>query len=218
MRRSTVVILLLLVLVAGAYYYVNTRAAKSPDSTVSLTPGTPTKEISYLFNAQDGIPNDIQITSQSGETVELARDDKNAWAVKQPIAAAADQGSVEAAASQLTTIQIVDRLASTVNPKDVGLDTPQYKLTVKFANNVERKANIGVVTPSESGYYAQLDGDSQIVIVSKDSIDALTSLLTNPPYAQTLTPSPTAPTPTETPVPPTPEPATPTQATATPTP
>jgi uncharacterized protein DUF4340 len=215
MRRSTVVILLLLVIVAGVYYYVNNRA-KSTDNTVSLTQA-PTKEVSYLFNAQDGIPNDIRVESQTGETVELARDDKNAWAVKLPIAMAADQGSAEAAASQLTTIQITDKLAArAVNPNDVGLDKPKYILTVKYANGVERKANIGVVTPSESGYYAQLDDDSQIVIVSKDSVDALTGLLTNPPYAQTLTPSPTAPTPTETPVLPTSEPATPTQATPTP--
>jgi len=217
MRRSTVAILLLLVIVAGVYYYVNNRAA-STDTAPSLTQ-EPTKEVSYLFNAQDGIPNDIQVQSQAGETVELTRDDKNAWAVKLPIAMAADQGSAEAAASQLTTIQITDKLAAgAVNLNDVGLDKPQYILMVKYANGVERKANIGVVTPSGSGYYAQLDGDSQVVIVSKDSIDALTSLLTNPPYAQTLTPSPTAPTPTETPVLATPEPATPTQATATPTP
>ncbi len=218
MRRSTVVVLLLLVILAGVYFYVNNRA-KSTDKTVSLTPEPPTKEVSYLFNAQDGIPNDIQVQSQAGETVELVRDEKNAWAVKLPVAMAADQGSAEAAASQLTTIQVTDKLAAgAVNPNDVGLDKPQYILIVKYANGVERKANIGVVTPSESGYYAQLDSNNQIMIVSKDSIDALTSLLTNPPYAQTLTPSPTAPTPTETAVPPTPEPATPTQATATPKP
>ena len=215
MRRSTIVIILLLLIVAGAYYYVNNHA-KSAD--VSLTHEPTTQAVSYLFNAQDGIPTDIRVESKTGETVELARNAQNAWALKQPIETAAEQGAAEAAASQVTTIQVTDHLPNTVSLKDVGLDAPAYTLIVKFTNGVERKANIGVVTPSESGYYVQLDGAGQIVIVSKDSIDALIGLLTNPPYAETLTPSPTAPTPTETPLPPTLGPATPTEATATPTP
>jgi Domain of unknown function (DUF4340) len=215
MRRSTIVIILLLLIVAGAYYYVNNHA-KSAD--VSLTQEPTTQAVSYLFNAQDGIPTDIRVESKTGETVELARNAQNAWALKQPIETAAEQRAAEAAASQVTTIQVTAHLPNTVSLKDVGLDAPAYTLIVKFTNGVERKANIGVVTPSESGYYVQLDGAGQIVIVSKDSIDALIGLLTNPPYAETLTPSPTAPTPTETPLPPTLGPTTPTESTATPTP
>ena len=102
------------------------------------------------------------------------------------------------------------------SPKDVGLDAPEYKLSVKFTNGVERIAEIGVITPTENGYYVSIDG--KIVIVSKSAIDALIGLLTNPPYAETLTPSPVPATATETPLPSTPETATATNATATPKP
>jgi hypothetical protein len=169
----------------------------------------------YLFKAEDGNPTSIHIEAKTGEVIELARDAKNAWALIKPIEASADQGSSEAAASQITTIPINDHLPN-INPKDVGLDAPDYKLIVKFSNNVERIAEIGVVTPTGNGYYARLD--DQIVVVGKGAIDALTGLIANPPYAETLTPSPIPLTPTETPLPPTPEPATATSITATPKP
>lgn len=211
MRRSTVIYLLLFLVMAGAYYYLNNRP-KTADLALTLTPETP---VSYLFNSSDGTPTSIHLESKAGQVVELALNADKAWAVILPIKASADQGSVEAAVSQLTTIQITDRL-SNISPKDVGLDAPDYKLTVKFTNNVERIAEIGVTTPTGNGYYVQSDG--QIVIVSKSAIDALTGLLMNPPYAETLTPSPIPPTATETPLPPTPEIATATNETATPKP
>jgi len=213
MRRSTLIYLLLFLAMAGAYYYLNNRP-KTADLALTLTPAaTP---VSYLFNSSDGTPTSIHLEAKTGEVVELALNADKAWALTLPLKASADQGSVEAAVSQLTTIQITDHLPN-INPKDVGLDVPDYKLTVKFTNNVERIAEIGVVTPTGNGYYVR--SNDQVVIVSKSAIDALVGLLTNPPYAETLTPSPIPPTVTNTPLPSsTPEPATATSETTTPKP
>jgi len=221
MRRSTVVLVLLFIVMAGAYYYLKNRqpATDSPDSAdisglaVTLEPTT---ETGYLFPAENGSPDSIRLDAHTGEVVELARNDEKAWTVNLPLKRAADQGSAEAAASQVATIRVTDSVPN-LEPKDVGLDVPQYKITVEFPGGVERIAQIGVLTPTESGYYALKDG--KIVIVDRSGIDALIGLLTNPPYAETLTPSPVPPTETETPLPSsTPEPATPTGEPATPTP
>ena len=215
MRRSTTVFVLLFLVMAGAYYYLKNREQPTDTADIAVTL-EPQAETGYLFNAEDGVPNSIRLEAQSGQVVELARNEENAWVVQQPFEGAADQGSSEAAASQITTISILNTIPD-LDPKDVGLDVPQYKLTVKFANDVERIAEIGVLTPTESGYYALKDGD--IVIVGRSGIDALIGLLTNPPYAETLTPSPIPPTVTDTPLPSlTPEPGTPAGETATPTP
>ena len=211
MRRSTVIYLLLFLGMAGAYYFLNNRE-KPADIALTLTPE---ETVSYLFSSSDGVPTSIRVESKGGEVVELARNAENAWALNLPFEASAEQGASEAAASQLTTIRITDHLPN-LNPKDVGLDVPDYKLIVKFTDNVERIAEIGVVTPTGNGYYAR-SGD-EIVIVSKSAIDALIGLLTNPPYAETLTPSPIPATATDTPLLPTPEPATATNETATPKP
>ena len=183
-RRSTVVYITILLALAAVYYYLNNRE-QSP--AVEVTPGS-TEEISYLFKAEEGIPTRIQIESSSGEAVEVARDAGNAWALVQPVESEAEQGSAEAAASQLTTMRIVDRI-SNVDSELVGLAEPAYILTAGFDNGTERTLHIGVVTPSESGYYVQESSGGDVFIVSKSAVDALLRLLTNPPYAQTPVPA-----------------------------
>jgi hypothetical protein len=212
MRRSTLIMFLLAIGMVVIYYYLSHR---QQPADIAITPEA-TQEISYLFKAEDGQPTAIREEAKDGGAVELALNADKAWTIVKPFKASADQGASEAAASQITTIRITNSLPN-IEPKDVGLDVPQYKLVVKFSSGVERIAEIGVLTPTESGYYARKD--DQIVIVDRSGIDALIGLLTNPPYAQTLTPSPIPATATETPLPSsTPEPGVPSGETPTPTP
>ena len=188
-RRSTVVYIILLLLLVGAYYYLNNR--KQPaEIELTLEPGTEVSSQEYLFNAEEGIPTSIRIESKSGETVEVARGEDNAWALTQPVEAKADQASTEAAASQVTTMSILDTVPD-VDPEIVGLKDPEYVLTIDFTDGGERTVDVGVITPTESGYYVR-DAD-KIVIVSRSAIDSLLGLLTNPPYLETLTPAPATP-------------------------
>ena len=188
MRRSTIIYLLLFLGIAGAYYYLNNREEPVADIAVTLEPGS---EVSYLFSFEDGAPTSIRIESKTGETVEVARGADNAWVLILPTEAAADQGSAEAAASQVTVIQILDRLPN-LAPQDVGLDDPEYKMNLKFTSGVERNVEVGVITPTESGYYIRVDG-GEIMIVSKYTLDSLLGLLNNPPYMPTETPPPPTP-------------------------
>jgi len=212
MHRSTVIYVLLFLLMAGAYYYFNNREQQA-DISLTMTPGS---EVSYLFRAEDGSPTSIRIESKTGDTVEVARGADNAWELAMPIKAKADQGLAEAAASQVTTMRILDSIPD-IDLDIVGLKVPENTLIIKFTSGVERKAEIGVITPTESGYYVR-DPDGKIVIVSKSSVDALLGLLSNPPYLETSTPSPTPPAETETLPPATPEAGTPSNETATPKP
>lgn len=183
MRRSTVVYLVLLLVLAGVYYYLNNREQPA-DITVTLEPES---QVSYLFTAEDGLPTSIRIEAKNGETVEVARGADKAWALILPIEAKADQAAAEAAASQVATLRIVDNVPD-VDPEIVGLSLPEYTLIIRFTSGVERKAEIGVITPTESGYYVR-NADGETVIVSKSSLDSLLGLLTNPPYLETPLPS-----------------------------
>ena len=208
MRRPTVIYLLLFLVLTGTYYYLNNREQPA-DISLTVEPGS---EVSYLFTAEEGLPTIIRIEAKTGEIVEVARDAENAWALTQPVEAKADQAAAEAAASQVTTMQILDTIPD-IDPDIVGLTDPEYTFTIKFTNGVERMVEIGVITPTESGYYVRA-ANGDIVIISRSSVDALLGLLTNPPYLETPT---TSPIPlTETPVPPMPEAATPSNATPTP--
>lgn len=207
MRRSTIVFVLLFIAAAVVYYFINNR---EEPADISLTL-EPEDVVAYLFSADEGVPSGIRVEAKDGAVVEVARDADNAWALIQPFEAAANSGSVEAAASQITTMRVLDTLPG-VDLDVVGLKDPEYELTVKFTD-VERNASIGVITPTGNGYYV-LNQDGEVVIVSASAVDGLLNLLTNPPYLETPTPSPT---PTETPLPTaTPETATGTPAGATP--
>ena len=154
---------------------------------------TPEPELqpSYLFTAEDGLPTSIRIEAKTGENVEVARDAEEAWTLILPVQAKADPAAAEAAASQITTMSILDTVPD-VDPEIVGLTDPDYVLTIRFTSDVERKAEIGVITPTESGYYAR-DAAGEVVIVSRDSIDPLIGLLDNPPYLETPIPDPATP-------------------------
>ncbi|HEX5943245.1 MAG TPA: DUF4340 domain-containing protein, partial [Anaerolineales bacterium] len=96
----------------------------------------------------------------------------------------------EAAASQVSTMRILDTVPD-LDPGIIGLDDPEYVLTLKFTSGGQRTVDVGVITPTESGYYVR-DAD-KTVIVSRSAIDALLGLLTNPPYLETPTPVPVTP-------------------------
>jgi len=196
MRRSTVVSLVLLLVLAGVYYYLNNREQPA-DITVTLEPES---QVSYLFPAEDGLPTSIRIEAKNGDTVEVARGADGAWALILPTEAKADQAAAEAAASQVASFRVLDSVPD-VDPEIVGLGSPEYTLVILFTSGVERKAEIGVITPTESGYYVR-SADGEIVIISKSSWDSLLGLLTNPPYLETPLPSTAEPdghTPTPTP-------------------
>jgi hypothetical protein len=182
-RRSTVVYIIILLALVAVYLYLNSREQPAEPEA---TPG-PTAEVGYLFPAEAGVPTSILIRAKSGEIMELARNSDLAWALRQPMEAAADQGSSEAAASQVMTLRVLEKIVQ-IDPELVGLREPAYVLTVKFDNGTERTAHIGVVTPTESGYYAQNSDGGNVLIISKSSVDALLGLLTAPPLRETPTP------------------------------
>jgi len=183
MRRSAVIYILLLLVLAGVYYYINNRPQETDDEKIPLPTSTP---IEYLFGAEDGLPTRIHMESKDGEVVEVERNAENAWVVTMPIEAPADQGTVEAAASQVSTIRVLDHVPDI--PKDaVGLENPEFTLTIQFTSDVERIVEVGVLTPTERGYYINR-GDGDILIVGNAPMDALIGLLNDPPYMATEVP------------------------------
>ena len=106
----------------------------------------------------------------------------------QPIETEANQGSAEAAASQLTSLRIVSK--PEVAPVDAGLVQPSYTMKVELTGGTVKTVRIGDLTPTESGYYTSVDDSNEVLIISKTGLDALLMLVTSPPYANTPTPAP----------------------------
>ncbi len=89
----------------GLAFYLN----REKEKTVAEE-ATPTLETAYIFTKADGLVTSIEVKPAEGETVKIARNAENAWAVILPIEAEADQGMAEAAATQLTALPISSQI------------------------------------------------------------------------------------------------------------
>lgn len=178
-RRNTWILLLILAALIGFAYYLKAQKAKTE---AAATPAAP--QSTALFGPEQGLVSDILIETAIGESVEIGRDATGQWVLKKPINVPADQSLAESAASQVQALEVVSNLQ--IGLDVVGLDKPGITMTLGFTGGRQHILTIGSVTPIQTGYYARLDG-GQVLILSKDSIDALLKLLTNPPLAATPT-------------------------------
>ena len=178
-RRNTWVLLVILAALVGFSIYLTNQKIKQ------AAQATPTTGTSLLFSSADGSPIDFKLSDDLGNTVEIVKSVSGTWSVTSPIKAAADQGSAEAAVTQLNALTVLANVQ--LGPDVVGLDKPAYVINISYAGGKTHKLTIGSVTPIQNGFYVQLD-NLPIQIVDKDGLDAILELLSNPPYAATLTP------------------------------
>lgn len=149
------------------------------------TEATPVSGPSYLFSVSvEGNPTSIEIAPAEGEAVKLLRNSENIWALELPREAEADQGLAEAAATQLSALEILSEVDS--DPAIFGLDTPSHVISLEFANGKKHTLEVGDSTPTNSGYYVRLDKD-KMMIVDLSGIDSLVQLAVAPPYLPTPT-------------------------------
>jgi len=184
MKRSTWIVLVIFLALAGLMFYLNQREPAVSEEAEA----TPVPPVEFLITENDGLPISIDIKSVSSDEVHIERNEAGEWVLKKPIEAEADQGSVEAAASQLTSLRIVSR--PEVAPADAGLAQPSYVMTVELTGGMVKNVRIGDLTPTESGYYTSVNGSDEVLIVSKTGLDALLMLVTSPPFVSTPTPLP----------------------------
>jgi hypothetical protein len=151
------------------------------------TEATPSTAVTYVFTSEDGLPTSIEVKPLDGEPVLLARNEEEVWALELPEKMEADQGFAEAAASQVTSLRILDQVD--LAPDILGLENPAYVITIKFTGGSEHALEVGDTTPTNNGYYVRVD-EGQPVIVALSGLESLLNLATSPPYLNTPTPSP----------------------------
>lgn len=193
-RNTWILLALFAILIGFAMFQKYKPASQEPDE--DTTPTATIAPVEFLFPVEEGVVSSILIESSDGEVIGVERGVAG-WVVTQPVKADADQAPVEAAASQSTALTILDRLD--IDPAAAGLETPAYTITLGFASGKTFTAEIGDETPIGSGYYARKDG-GDILVITKDGLDALLNLLWYSPALATNTPPPSeTPTPTSTP-------------------
>lgn len=190
-RRNTWILLGLFgIVLLGAWLFQNWR------QKTAATQPTPTPAAGEsLFDVTGSEIASLQIESREGSRLVLGRDDQGMWVIKEPEERAADIASVEAGITQLISLRgnILNRQESDLSV--YGLTDPQYIVTVSMNGGNRYVLVIGDITPTENGYYAQMDG-GPVRVITKFNIDPMVNMFENPPYKETSTPEPTL---TETP-------------------
>lgn len=121
-----------------------------------------------------------EITVRRGETEERAvRGDAGAWRMSAPIEADADRVVVRELARNIAELR-AERFVSAHASDDHGLASPRAVATVRFApeEGEARTVTLRIGAETESGAYAQLEGDDAVFEISRAAVDGIaTSLL-----------------------------------------
>jgi hypothetical protein len=183
-KRSTWILLGILALMVVAYFVIKNR--NSTTASVATPTGLDT---SYLITPADGTLQILHISDQNNHAFQMQRDTSATWVVTLPTTGTADQSLAAAAETQVGALRIVSSLEKTLNLDAAGLKTAAYTIELTFSSGQKHIIRVGTITPTNNGYYVDLDS-SNLYIVSQAGIDALLNLLTAPPFPATETPAP----------------------------
>jgi hypothetical protein len=148
---------------------------------------TPTPGSTYLFSAQDSSIIGLRISDNDEDSVAVQRAEDGSWSLIQPEGEQADQDRIDSLVSQAESLRVVSTLDTQPELTAIGLDPPQYRLSITLADGQQQVAEIGNTTPTSSGYYTRLEG-GELQVVSKSGLDSLVGMLTDLPIAPTPTP------------------------------
>ena len=186
-RAGTLIAVLLLFAMLELTVYLKQQKEKTGTGTVTAVSKT-----EPIFTESGAVTSiEIKPSKTDEQAVKVARNEKNVWAVELPNKAEADQGMVEAAATQISALRVVTPVNA--DPEIFGLKDPAYIITIEFQGGKQHTLEVGSATPTNSGYYVRVDKD-KMMITDLDGIQSLLQLVKSPPYLSTATPPPLSPT------------------------
>ena len=172
-RRSTWVLLILFaILLAGALFWQRSQDEKATEEPTPTTPA--------MLLGLDVIQiRDIQIENAQGERLLLRRVGGGSWIMTEPERQSLDTQIMSEKLNQLALMSPLSMLSDPPPAGQIGLENPSYTITVTDESNQDHILEVGAETPTQSGYYIQLNED--VYVVSKFTIDELVDMMVNPP-------------------------------------
>jgi hypothetical protein len=148
---------------------------------------TPTVlESRTLFDIDGEDIQGLLIVEAQGNIVHIEKDEGGEWVLREPTAEATDIGAVESTLNQLLTLRVLSTLFEIPSLEVLGLVSPTYTLTIYFVDGNSQIYQVGVLTPTESGYYLQ-DRNGVVLVVDKFGMETVLNLLEQPPILATPT-------------------------------
>lgn len=142
-----------------------------------------------LFDVEDLVVVQIEITSQDGQSLVLQRDlTLGEWAVAGAEAGATDVFAAGSVAGQIFGLAVQVEIEDPPALGDMGLNTPAYTITMIRDSGEQVVLKIGSLIPTGGGYYAQV-GIGPAFVLSDVAVESILSALETPPLLPTATPT-----------------------------
>jgi hypothetical protein len=180
-RRPTWIILAIFaVLLLAAWLWQRSEENKSEEE-VEATP-TPVAMLLELnpslirrLTIEDGQKNRVALTTQDGST----------WVMVDAEAQEVDGQMVADVLTQFAGARVLNTLATPPADSAMGMAQPAYVITLLDQGDKVYEVEVGVQTPTQSGYYVRRDG--VVYVVSKANLDNLLGMVEHPPLFPTPT-------------------------------
>lgn len=184
MKPRTTLLLLGVFLALLAYVYLGELRRPS-------TPGaTPTPTPAPILN----IPADqvVSITVRGeGKETRLSRPVGGEWQLEAPQPGPADAARVGQFLSRLASLSPSRTLPEPGPLEEYGLAEPALEVTLALAGGSTQVLAIGAQNPQQTAYYAQVQGQEGVHLVSSLIGQSIREMLDTPPLPPTPTPAPT---------------------------
>ncbi len=169
-RRNTWILLIILAVLIGATFLLErNKSGSAAQAQPSATP-----QPRALIGAEGQI-SAISVTNEQGQTTAIKKEN-NQWTVVQPANSGIDVSTIQEAADQLGTMVVLSTINSSLPDESTGFAHPIYVFQVTLSSGAQQTLTVGKLTPTESGYYAQVNGGNPIV-VEKYVVDSAAELL-----------------------------------------
>lgn len=156
MKRNTLILLVLAAVVGAAVYFLEIKSGKPRDEKPEES------KPAFTFKKEDIAS--ISIT-RAGQTVAV-EDKDGKWAITQPLAAQANQSTVESMVSSITSAKIERSISPSADEmKTFGLEEPAVTIEIKLKSGETQTIKLGAKDFSGLSAYAQFGDSKDVALV-----------------------------------------------------
>jgi hypothetical protein len=172
-RRPTWILLAIFVVVLAAAWLWQRSQTNKVEEEPTATPAP------RLLDLDTSTIRDVKLEDAQGKQLYLRRIGGGNWIMTEPDRQNVDLEKVNGVVEQLGFAEVISELSTPPAQDQTGLGKPAYKLTITDQSGKKYLIEIGVETPTQSGYYIRKDG--VVYVADKFGIDSLVDMLENPP-------------------------------------
>ncbi len=171
-RRSTWILLIVFLLALAGLLFLSRR----PEGLKVIQDATPTAApIAFLEYTSEEVVR-VTIQPKDSPAFTLERNPQTLWQMIAVDPRPLDPAKVEELVATIPTLKVQSQLGAAPPDSATGLESSPILITLEFKDGHKTTVRFGNLTPTSSGYYAQVD-NGPVLVLNKSSFDNLSPLM-----------------------------------------